>query len=125
MKEAGYDSETIDKVKKMVGKQGLKTDPDVQLIEDIACLVFIESAFLDFAEGYDEAKLVSLPGKPGKKCPRVLGGLCWNWIFPMPPKVSWQKPWHRHVPPCALSYAGLKTTGCRLSQRLFSPRPIE
>lgn len=67
MKEAGYDSETIDKVKKMVGKQGLKTDPDVQLIEDIACLVFIESYFLDFAEGYDEAKLVSIARKTWKK----------------------------------------------------------
>jgi hypothetical protein len=49
MKEAGYDDETIEKVKTAVGKKGLKVNPDTQLLEDIADLVFIEHYMLGFA----------------------------------------------------------------------------
>lgn len=67
MAQAEYDLQTIERVKKMIGKEGLNIDPDVQLIEDIACLVFIESYFLEFAKDYDEAKLVSIARKTWKK----------------------------------------------------------
>jgi hypothetical protein len=49
MKEAGYDDETIDKVRTAVGKKGLKVNPDTQLLEDTADLVFIEHYMLEFA----------------------------------------------------------------------------
>lgn len=49
MKDAGYDDETIEQVKTAVGKKGLKVNPDTQLLEDIADLVFIEHYMLDFA----------------------------------------------------------------------------
>lgn len=65
--KVGYDAETIQRVKKMLLKRGLRRDPDVQLIEDIACLVFIESYFLDFAKDYDEEKLISIVQKTWKK----------------------------------------------------------
>ena len=45
---AGYDNEFIERVKQIVGKKSLKTNPDVQLLEDIAGLVFIEHYMLDF-----------------------------------------------------------------------------
>jgi len=46
--KAGYDNEFIERVKQIVGKKSLKTNPDVQLLEDIAGLVFIEHYMLDF-----------------------------------------------------------------------------
>jgi hypothetical protein len=49
MKEAGYDDETIDRVKQAVGKRGLKVNADTQLLEDVADLVFIEHYMLGFA----------------------------------------------------------------------------
>jgi len=66
-REVGYDDDTVAAVQKMVGKQGIKRDPDVQLIEDVACLVFLEHYFPAFAEGYDEAKLVDIVRKTWRK----------------------------------------------------------
>ena len=48
----GYDEETIEQTKKIIRKQNLKTSPEAQLMEDCACLVFIETGFLDFAAKY-------------------------------------------------------------------------
>ncbi len=65
--EAGFDEETIASVKKMVGKQGIKRDPDVQLLEDVACLVFLEYYFPNFAKQYDETKIMDIVRKTWKK----------------------------------------------------------
>ena len=42
MAQAGYSEDDIERAKKMVGKRGIKSNPDTQLLEDIADLVFIE-----------------------------------------------------------------------------------
>jgi hypothetical protein len=63
MREAGYDEAMIERVKKAVGKRGIKTNPETQLLEDIANLVFIEHYVLDFAgtkPDYDEAKWLDI-----------------------------------------------------------------
>lgn len=65
--EVGYDKETIEQVKKLVMKKGLKTDPDVQLLEDVICLVFLEYYFEEFAEKHEDEKLVSILKKTWKK----------------------------------------------------------
>ena len=49
LKQAGYDDEMIGRVQMAVGKKGLKVNPDTQLLEDIADLVFIEHYMLGFA----------------------------------------------------------------------------
>jgi hypothetical protein len=67
MEEVGYDAEAIDRVKTLLRKRGLKTDPDVQLMEDVICLVFLEHYFHDFAQKHDEEKLVSIVQKTWKK----------------------------------------------------------
>jgi len=57
--QAGYPEETLDRVRNAVGKRELKTNPDTQLVEDVAALVFIEHYMLDFAgkhPEYDEDK---------------------------------------------------------------------
>jgi len=54
MAEAGYDEESIERAKKAVGKRALKINPDSQLLEDIADLVFIEHYMLEFVEKHPE-----------------------------------------------------------------------
>jgi hypothetical protein len=67
MAEVGYDEETIERVKTLLRKRGLKTDPEVQLLEDVICLVFLEHYFHDFASKHDEEKLIPIVQKTWKK----------------------------------------------------------
>lgn len=63
MRQAGYDDAMIERVKKAVGKRGIKVNPESQLLEDIANLVFIEHYLLAFAQSkpdYDEAKWLEI-----------------------------------------------------------------
>ncbi len=70
MKEAGYDDEMIARVKKVVGKRGLKVNPETQMMEDVVDLVFIEHYLTAFAAQhpeYDEAKWLDILRKTWKK----------------------------------------------------------
>ena len=67
MLQVGYDTETINRVRTLLRKRGLKTDPDVQLLEDVICLVFLEHYFHDFAKKHEEAKLIPIVQKTWKK----------------------------------------------------------
>jgi hypothetical protein len=60
LREVGYDDETIGRVKSLVRKQGIKTDPEMQLLEDVICLVFLEHYFAEFAADHDEEKLIRI-----------------------------------------------------------------
>lgn len=68
--EAGYDQSVVDRVMKAVGKKAVKVNPDTQLLEDVASLVFIEHYMLAFAgkhPEYDEAKWIEIVQKTWKK----------------------------------------------------------
>lgn len=67
LRQAGYDDEVVEAVKKMVAKRGVKRDPDVQLIEDVACLVFLEHYFPDFAAEQSADKLIGIVRKTWHK----------------------------------------------------------
>jgi hypothetical protein len=67
MEEVGYDHDTIERVKTLLRKRGLKTDPDVQLVEDVICLVFLEYYFHGFAQKHEEDKLIPIVQKTWKK----------------------------------------------------------
>ena len=70
MQSAGYDQSAIDRVKEAVGKKGIKNNPDTQMLEDIAALVFIEHYMLAFATKhpeYDEAKWIDIIHKTWRK----------------------------------------------------------
>ena len=61
--KAGYENEFIARVTQAVGKKLLKTNPDTQLLEDAAGLVFLEHYMLDFAgrhPEYDEQKWIDI-----------------------------------------------------------------
>ncbi len=69
MKAAGYDDETIERVKRILSKKKLKTDPDVQTLEDAAALVFLEHHFAEFTarEDMPEEKLIDILQKTWRK----------------------------------------------------------
>ena len=48
------------RVRSLLRKERLKTDPEAQTLEDVACLVFLENYFSDFAREKDEAKLLTI-----------------------------------------------------------------
>ncbi len=67
LREVGYDDATIERVRSLVQKERLKLDPEAQRLEDVICLVFLESYFATFARQHDEAKLVDILRKTWKK----------------------------------------------------------
>lgn len=58
--EVGYDAENIARVKKLLRKGGLKTDPETQLLEDVVCLVFLENYFADFSRKHADEKVIDI-----------------------------------------------------------------
>ena len=70
MQQAGYDDEMVDRVKKIVGKKGLKVNPETQMMEDVVDLVFLEHYMTEFVAQhpeYDEAKWIPIIRKTWEK----------------------------------------------------------
>lgn len=65
--EAGYDEETIRRVRALLLKERMELDPEGQILEDVICLVFLEFYFADFAPHYSEPKLIGILRKTWKK----------------------------------------------------------
>lgn len=57
---SGYDSAEIARVTSLIRKENLKTDVEAQALEDVACVVFLEHYFADFAEKHDAEKIVAI-----------------------------------------------------------------
>jgi hypothetical protein len=66
LKEVGYDSVLIERVKQLILKNRLKLDPEVQLLEDALCLVFLETQFSDFAKK-EADKIIGIVRKTWRK----------------------------------------------------------
>ena len=58
-----YDTVTIERVQEIVKKRNLAKDPDVQVLEDALCLVFIETQFHDLAARTEPEKMVDIVRK--------------------------------------------------------------
>ena len=58
--KVGYDQATIARVQDLLRKKNLKSDPQMQTLEDVACLVFLENDFADLARQHDAAKMVDI-----------------------------------------------------------------
>ncbi len=67
LREVGYGDEVVTRVQDLLRKRRLKDDPEVQLLEDVACLVFLEHYLVPFAETEDEAKVVAILQKTWRK----------------------------------------------------------
>lgn len=70
MREVGYGEGMMDRVKTIVSKKGLKVNPETQLMEDVADLVFLEHYLAGFAAQhpeYDEEKWMQIIRKTWQK----------------------------------------------------------
>ncbi|MBI1977066.1 MAG: DUF4202 domain-containing protein [Candidatus Omnitrophica bacterium] len=67
LKEAGYDPRTIERVQTLLRKKNIKTDPDMQLLEDVICLVFLENYFAEFSKQHEEQKIIEIVRKTWNK----------------------------------------------------------
>ncbi|EHA14026.1 DUF4202 domain-containing protein [Halomonas sp. HAL1] len=60
MRDAGYADQDAARAATMIGKKGLGRDPDVQALEDCACLVFLENYFADFSRKIEHDHMVRI-----------------------------------------------------------------
>lgn len=67
MRSAGYEDAMIERVQHLVRKKGLARDPEAQVVEDAACLVFLEHELAGFAAGRDEATVIEILRKTWRK----------------------------------------------------------
>jgi len=65
--DAGFDAATIARVGELLRKENLKTDPEMQTLEDVACLVFLENFYTDFSRKHDDDKVIDILRKTWKK----------------------------------------------------------
>jgi len=61
--EVGYRAEEVERVRDLLTKKRLADDPEVQTLEDTACLVFLEHEFAAFAQKHERDKLVDIVRK--------------------------------------------------------------
>lgn len=67
MASQGYQETIITRVKDLLLKRSLKRDEEVQILEDVICLVFIEFYLEEFAAKHDEIKLIDIIRKTWNK----------------------------------------------------------
>ena len=77
MQAAGYSAEEADRAGKLLRKEGIKRDAEVQMLEDVICFVFLRWYFSPFAEGRDPEGLLRIVEKTARKmsdtaCARAL-----------------------------------------------------
>jgi len=67
LRDVGYDDATIQRVQTLLRKERLKRDPEVQCLEDVICLVFLEHYLAAFATQHDEVKVPDILRKTWTK----------------------------------------------------------
>ena len=70
LREAGYEDDSIGRLRNAVAKKNIKTNPDTQLLEDVTDLVFMEHYMLEFVgkhPDYDEDKWIDIIQKTWNK----------------------------------------------------------
>ena len=67
MRDEGYPDAEVEAVGRMLRKGGIKRDPEVQALEDVACFTFIRHYLGDFAQTQDPDKLLRIVEKTARK----------------------------------------------------------
>jgi len=86
LRKAGYDDETVSRVRSLLKKERIKTDADAQALEDTICLCFLENYFADFAPRHDEDKVIGILRKTWGKMSEV--GHAAALKLPMEPEAA-------------------------------------
>ena len=67
LESAGYDGYLIQRVQELIQKVRLKLDPEVQLLEDAICLLFLEIEYEKFLKKHSEEKVINILRKTWHK----------------------------------------------------------
>ena len=65
--DLGYPDTVVSRVRALVRKERLKQDEDAQVLEDVACVVFLAHYLADFAEKHETGKVVGILRKTWAK----------------------------------------------------------
>ncbi|PGH17169.1 hypothetical protein AJ79_01307 [Helicocarpus griseus UAMH5409] len=66
-RNCGYDEDAAGRVAALVRKENMKRDEECQVLEDVACLVFLDDQFEKFEKEHDEEKIVGILKKTWAK----------------------------------------------------------
>lgn len=58
--DCGYTQAEATRVASLIRKENLKQDEETQILEDVACLVFLDDQFEEFEKEHDESKIISI-----------------------------------------------------------------
>ena len=58
--DCGYSEADADRVAALIRKEDLKKDEETQILEDVACLVFLDDQFEEFEKQHDEEKIIRI-----------------------------------------------------------------
>ncbi|WP_207425291.1 DUF4202 domain-containing protein [Pedobacter sp. SYSU D00535] len=67
LRQLAFAEDLIEKVQQIVLKQKLKSDPDVQTMENALCLVFLQFQYEDFLTKHDDLKMIRILQKSWSK----------------------------------------------------------
>lgn len=67
MTEAGYGPEDRGRVTALLRKEGIKRNPETQMLEDVICFVFLRWYFLDFAAKLPEDEVLRIVARTARK----------------------------------------------------------
>lgn len=67
MQDAGYDPGQVEAVGRMLRKEGIKRDADVQALEDVICFTFLKWYFAPFSEKHSAEKILRIVQKTARK----------------------------------------------------------
>ena len=67
MRDVGYARGDCDRVSQIIRKEGIKRDAEVQVLEDVAALVFLRWYVAGFAAGRDPGQLYRIVAKTARK----------------------------------------------------------
>lgn len=67
MADCGYNADDIAHAEKMLRKEGIKHDPDVQALEDVACFTFIRYYMIPFSETQTPENMKRIVAKTARK----------------------------------------------------------
>jgi hypothetical protein len=67
MAAAGYDEADRARVASLLRKEGIKRNPEAQMLEDVACLVFLRFYFADFAAKHPDDEVERIVTRTARK----------------------------------------------------------
>lgn len=84
--DCGYSDDDAGRIAALIRKEDLKEDEETQVLEDVACLVFLDDQFEEFEQQHDEDKIIRILQKTWKKMTQQGHDIALS--IPMSPRAS-------------------------------------